>query len=129
MIRRGLAGLLGLLGFFLLINACLSNSTLVTRLLPAVQIAHGVQTAQADTKGVIVILRDQLETVPLVRGAHQARADALSASQNPYVFRLQAMRSRKVVKFKTINAFATNVSKAEADQLSSDPGVRAVVPD
>ena len=129
MIRRGIAVLLGLCSFFLLIGVSLSNNTFVGRPLTATQIAQGAQEAQSDTKDVIVILRDQKSEVPGKRGEHQARADALAAFQDPYVSQLQAKRSRKVIKFRTINAFATNVSQAEADQLSASPDVQAVVPD
>ncbi len=128
MIRRLLAGLLGLFGFCLLISVSLSNSNLKGLLTPA-QIAQATQAAQADTQNVIVILRDQMSSMPPVRGALQGRADALSASQDTYIGQLQATRARKVTKFKTINAFATTVSKAEADQLLANPGVQAVVPD
>jgi hypothetical protein len=113
----------------LLIGVSLSSSTFVTRPLTAAQIALGVQAAQADTKDVIVILRDQKSEVPGKRGEHQARANALATSQDSYINQLQTARSRKVTKFRTINAFATTVSKAEADQLSANPDVQAVVPD
>ena len=129
MIRRGIAGVLGLFGFVLLIGAGFSKSSFVTSPLTAAQIALGVQAAQTDTKDVIVILRDQKSEVPGKRGQHQARANALAASQDSYINQLQTARSRKVIKFRTINAFATNVSKAEADQLSANPDVQAVVPD
>jgi hypothetical protein len=93
------------------------------------QTALGVQAAGADAKDVIVILRDQMNEVPGKRGEHQARANALAASQDSYINPLQTARSRKVTKFRTINAFATSVSKAESDQLSANPAVQAVVPD
>ena len=128
LIRGAIAGLLGLCGF-LLIGVSLSSSTFVTRPLTAAQIALGVQAAQTDTKDVIVILRDQKSEVPGKRGEHQARANALATSQDSYINQLQTARSRKVTKFRTINAFATTVSKAEADQLSANPNVQAVVPD
>ncbi len=129
MIRRGIAGLLTVCGFFLLIGAGFSKSSFVPSPLTVAQTALGVQAAQADTKDVIVILRDQKSEVPGKRGQHQARADALAASQDSHINQLQTARSRKVTKFRTINAFATTVSKAEADQLSANPAVQAVVPD
>jgi hypothetical protein len=129
MIRRGIAGLLTVCGFFLLIGAGFSKSSFVPSPLTVAQIALGVQAAQTDTKDVIVILRDQKSEVPGRRGEHQARANALATSQDSYINQLQTARSRKVTKFRTINAFATTVSKAEADQLSANPDVQAVVPD
>src|ERR1700730_3462836 len=108
MIRRVIAGVMGLFGFVLLIGAGFSKSSLVPSPLTVAQTALGVPAAQTDTRDVIVILRDQKSEVPGKRGQHQARADALAASQDSHINRLQAARSRKVTKFRTINAFATN---------------------
>jgi hypothetical protein len=129
MIRRGIAGVLGLFGFVLLIGAGFSKSSFVPSPLTVALTALGVPAAGTDTKDVIVILRDQMNEVPGKRGEHQARANALSASQDSHINPLQTARSRKVTKFRTINAFATSVSKAESDHLSANPEVQAVVPD
>jgi Subtilase family/Peptidase inhibitor I9 len=87
------------------------------------------QAQQAAESNVIVILRDQLANVPPVRQAMAERTMALAASQSSLVSQLQQTRARKVTSFSTINAFATNVSAAEAAQLAAHPLVQAVVPD
>ena len=88
--------------------------------------AEAQQLAQRD---VIVILRDQLTNVPAARRAMSGRATAIAASQSPLVGQLQQSRARNVTSFSTINAFATRVSAAEAEQLAAHPMVQAVVPD
>ncbi len=88
-----------------------------------------VPAQSAADSNVIVILRDQMASVPPVRRAMEARSSALAASQSSLVAHLQQMRNRKVTSFSTINAFATSVSAEEAAQLSAHPLVQAVVPD
>jgi len=78
---------------------------------------------------VIVIMRDQLDSVPPLRRAMSARASAVAASQSSVVAGLQRTRVRSVISFSTINAFATRVSAAEAAELATHPLVQAVVPD
>ncbi len=78
---------------------------------------------------VIVILRDQVASVPPARQAMGARASAVAAAHSAVVTGLQRQRPRSVRSFGTINAFATNVSASEAAQLALDPSVQAVVPD
>jgi hypothetical protein len=80
-------------------------------------------------RDVVVILRDQLQSVPPVRGAMGARAAAVAAAQSAVVAQLQQARPRKVTTFSTINAFATQVSPAEGAILAAHPMVQAVVPD
>jgi Subtilase family len=85
--------------------------------------------AVAQQANVIVILRDQLPSVPPARRAMGARASALASSQSPLIAQLQRTRARSVHQFGTINAFATAVSPLEASALAADPLVQAVVPD
>jgi hypothetical protein len=87
------------------------------------------QIAQNTQRNVIVILRDQLPAVPPVRGAMDARAASVAASQVPLIAQLQRSRARQVHSFSLINAFATSVSPDEAMQLAAHPEVQAVVPD
>ena len=87
------------------------------------------QAQQVVDSDVIVILRDQIASVPPVRGAMRARAAALAAAQSSVIAHLQQLRSRKVTSFSTINAFATSVSPTEAAQLAASSAVQAVVPD
>ena len=87
------------------------------------------QIAESTQRNVIVILRDQLPNVPPVRGAMEARAQSVTASQTSLITHLQQMRSRQIRSFNMINAFATSVSAAEEAQLAAHPLVQAVVPD
>jgi hypothetical protein len=92
----------------------------------AVAAAQSQATAAND---VIVILRDQLASVPPARQAPALRATAVASAQSSVVAELQQARARKVTSFRTINAFATSVSAAEAVQLATHPMVQSVVPD
>ncbi|MDP9066120.1 MAG: S8 family serine peptidase, partial [Pseudomonadota bacterium] len=84
---------------------------------------------EASPGAVIVILRDQVSAMPPVRHSLGARAEAIAQSQASVISQLQAARPRPVTAFRTINAFATAVTPAEAAQLASHPMVQAVVPD
>src|SRR5450755_4120943 len=88
--------------------------------------AEAQPPAQRD---VIVLLRDQLANVPPARRAMSGRATAIAASQSSVVAQLEQSRARQITSFSTINAFATSVSAAEAQQLATHPMVQAVVPD
>ncbi|MGO9946024.1 MAG: S8 family serine peptidase [Steroidobacteraceae bacterium] len=87
------------------------------------------QLAQSARQNVIVIMRDQLESVPPMRRAMGARAAAIVSAQVPVLNQLQQGGPRKVLTFSTINAFATSVTAAEKDSLAAHPMVLAVVPD
>jgi hypothetical protein len=87
---------------------------------------QGQQLAQHN---VIVILRDQLASVPPMRRAMGARAAAIAEAQVPVLTQLQQSRPHTVHTFGTINAFATSVTPAEEALLSAHPQVLAVVPD
>lgn len=78
---------------------------------------------------VIVIMRDQLDSLPMTRDSLSARASALSSSQNAVIGHLQQLRARRVTPFGTINAFATRVTPSEAAELATHAAVQAVVPD
>ncbi len=80
-------------------------------------------------RNVIVILRDQMPTMQPLRGIRHARASALAAAQTSLIGTLQTKRARNVRAFRTINAFATSVTPAEAIDLQNDPQVQAVVSD
>src|SRR5579862_5980966 len=103
----------------------LSNNALPGAELPA-QVR---QAMQASNRDVIVILRDQLASVPPVRRAMGARAASLAASQSSVMSSLPRVQGRKFHAFSTINAFATSVSASELALLSADARVQAVVPD
>jgi Subtilase family/Peptidase inhibitor I9 len=87
------------------------------------------QVSQGAQRDVIVILRDQLPSVPPVRGALETRASSLAASQGLLIDELQQAKPRTVRSFSMFNGFATRVSLAEAARLAAHPDVQAVVPD
>jgi hypothetical protein len=87
---------------------------------------QGQQLAEHD---VIVILRDQLASVPPMRRAMAARAAAIAEAQVPVLAQLQQSRPHKIHTFGMINAFAARLTPAEETQLSAHPQVLAVVPD
>lgn len=89
------------------------------------EVRQAIEKSQRD---VIVILRDQKANIPPLRRAMGARTAALAAAQGE-VMALLPNTGRKFHAFSTINAFATTVSAAEADQLAANPLVQAVVPD
>jgi len=89
------------------------------------QVLQAIQESQRD---VIVILRDQMPNLPPVRRAMGARAAALATAQGAVIGQLPNT-GRKFRSFSTINAFATTVSAAEADKLTANPLVQAVVTD
>ncbi|MGO9935036.1 MAG: S8 family serine peptidase [Steroidobacteraceae bacterium] len=91
--------------------------------------AETPQFAQSARSDVIVIMRDQLDTVPPMRRAMAARAASIAASQSAVLSQLQQSGAHKVLTFSTINAFATSVTAAERQSLAAHPMVLAVVPD
>ncbi len=103
----------------------LSSNALPGAMLPA-QIEQAMRETNRD---VIVILRDQVASVPPMRRAMGARASTLAASQSSVMSSLPVVQGRKFHAFSTINAFATSLSAAELAQLSADARVQAVVPD
>jgi hypothetical protein len=97
--------------------------------LPGTIPAQIQQTLSAGQRDVIVILRDQVQSVPPVRRAMGARAAAISMSQGSLFSAFPQLRTRQIKSFNNINAFATRVSAAEAAELAAHPMVQAVVPD
>ncbi|MEO7205521.1 MAG: S8 family serine peptidase [Steroidobacteraceae bacterium] len=103
----------------------LSSNALSGAVLPA-----QIQQAMRQTdRNVIVILRDQVASVPPLRRAMGARAETLAISQSSVMSMLPRIAGRKFHAFSTVNAFATSVSASELAQLAADPRVQAVVPD
>lgn len=84
--------------------------------------AQSAQTRVAHD--VVVILRDQLASTPPQRRAMQGRSAALASAQDAVFARLPANATRTKMQFRTINAFATTVTQAEADQLAQDPDIQ-----
>ncbi|MGA2396564.1 MAG: S8 family serine peptidase [Steroidobacteraceae bacterium] len=87
------------------------------------------QLSKASQLPVIVILKDQLPSVPPSRESTMPRAAAISTAQADVLSLLQRSGPHSVHSFSTINAFATQVTAGEATALASHPDVQAVVPD
>jgi len=116
------------------ITTALSSITIALLLsgnaLPGAPLPAQIQQAmQESNRDVIVILRDQLASVPPLRRAMAPRAAALGAAQSSVMSSLPRLQGRKFHAFSTINAFATSVSAAELAQLNADVRVQAVVTD
>ena len=80
-------------------------------------------------RDVIVLMRDQIESLAVSRGTLAARATAIAASHAPLIAQLQAMHPRSIRSFEIINGLATRMSQAEIDKVSARPEVLAVVSD
>jgi hypothetical protein len=112
--------------FALVSTVLLLSGSALSVTLTASQLQQFGQAADTD---VIVILRDQVTTVPPARGNMLARASAVGSAQTPILTQLRQAHAGKIRTFGLINAVATRVSKAEAERLAADPLVQAVVPD
>jgi subtilase family protein len=84
-------------------------------------------SANADQR-VIVLLRNQ-HTGLVGSGAVARRAEAYRSDRAPIVSQLRQLDVPRLVTYHTVNAVATTVSSAEADNLRRDPAVLAVTPD
>jgi Subtilase family len=116
------------------ITVGLSGTTIALLLssnaMPGVELPPQIlQAMQGTNRDVIVILRDQVASVPPIRRAMGARSETLASSQSSVMSMLPRVQGRKFHQFSTINAFATSVSASELAQLSADVRVQAVVPD
>jgi hypothetical protein len=87
------------------------------------------QLSKASQVPVIVILKDQMSSLPPSRESMTPRAAAIAGAQTEVLGMLQRSGPHTVHSFSTINAFATNVSASEATALANHPDVQAVVPD
>ena len=84
-------------------------------------------SANADQR-VIVLLRNQHTALagPKTLGR---RAEAFKTDTAPIVAQLRQLHAPRLVTYRTVNAVATTVSSAEAENLRSNPAVLAVAPD
>ncbi len=87
------------------------------------------QLSKASQVPVIVILKDQLSSLPPSRESMTPRAAAIATAQSDVLGMLQRSGPHTVHSFSTINAFATKVTASEATALAGHPDVQAVVPD
>lgn len=86
-------------------------------------------TSGAATKSVIVVLRDQLTSLPANRTHVKTRKTKVDKAQNSVLGALRGTKAKNVHHFTTVNALAVKVSPAQVSQLASNPAVAAVLPD
>ena len=110
---------------FLTLGVLLTSSTL-----PAAWSPPQVdQLTQGPNVDVIVLLRDQVTSVPPMRGDLNGRKAVLSSVQGSVVGELHQSGATRIHGFGLINALATTLPKAQIARLSAHPMVQAVVPD
>jgi hypothetical protein len=81
------------------------------------------------TDRVIVLLRDQHPELPGTVIGRSARAARLAGDQRSISSELRTLKVPRLQDYSFVNAIAATMSKAEADRLSTNPSVLAVVPD
>jgi hypothetical protein len=81
------------------------------------------------TQRVIVLLRNQHPETPASGRQATVRAAALSADQAPIAAELTAVHASGIKRYSMVNAVAASVSDAEVARLTTNPAVRAVIPD
>jgi hypothetical protein len=87
------------------------------------------QLSRNVTDKVIVVLRNQLPSVPDTPANSAHRTSAVAALQKDVVADLTATHSRNIKSISLVNAVAATVSSGEAKRLATDPSVAEVVPD
>jgi hypothetical protein len=85
-------------------------------------------SAQANQRSIIVFKNQHPELPPRAEVANQ-RAQAVDSDQAGVKSELAQLHSKNVNTFHVVNAVSATISKAEADRLSANPAVQAVVPD
>jgi hypothetical protein len=78
---------------------------------------------------VVVVLGDQLTTLPANRAHRHAREAAAASMQAPLVAQLKQVRATHITALSLLNAVAATMPAAEARALSHARGVKGVVPD
>jgi hypothetical protein len=81
------------------------------------------------TKSVIVVLHDQLASLPPDKSHVGSRRLQATSDQNSVLGRLSGAKPMKLNHFAVANAFSVTVTPAQAAALSADPSVAAVIPD
>jgi hypothetical protein len=102
-----------------------------TVLSQAAEVASATAASAGHPQRVIVIMRDQLRSTPVGKGAAPmaARTDRARRSQATVLARISGPAAHNVVHYSVANAFAATVDAGEAAQLAADPAVAAVVND
>jgi hypothetical protein len=78
---------------------------------------------------VIVVLKNQLSSVPDTTKMRSQRDAAVASIQRPLLRDLTQSHAQNVKAFQIINAMSATVSPAEAQRLTANPAVAEVVPD
>jgi hypothetical protein len=81
------------------------------------------------TQRSIIILKNQHPELPDLGATGPQRTRAVDTDQAPVRRELSQLHAPDVKSFHLVNAVAATISQAEADRLSADPAVQAVVPD
>jgi Subtilase family/Peptidase inhibitor I9 len=103
--------------------------TLVHRGQPSVLSQAEVERLAANaTKRSIIIFKNQHPEAP-ARIASGRRAQVVDNDQSAVKNELAQLNTRDVKSFHMVNAVAATISQAEVDNLATNPGVQAVVPD
>jgi hypothetical protein len=78
---------------------------------------------------VIVVLKDQVASVPAAPSTLPERKDRVEQAQAPVISELDATSADAIHPYTAINAVAATVSSGEVDRLEANPAVAQVVPD
>jgi hypothetical protein len=91
--------------------------------------AAAARLAQGPTQPVVVLFKDQLDSLPATPALAPVRRSALAAIQAPVVRELHQVRAAALHTYSLLDAVSGRVTRAEAARLAADPAVAAVVPD
>jgi hypothetical protein len=78
---------------------------------------------------VVVVFKNQLRNLPANRSHLHAREATAASMQAPLVSQLKQVGAGRITKLSLLNAVAASMPAAEAQALSHNGGVKAVVPD
>src|ERR1700677_957590 len=85
--------------------------------------------SRAVTHRGIVVLKNQMSSLPATRAKVGARDHAMAAAQGGVVTELRETAATHIKQFQLIDAVSATVSAGEAKRLAADPAVAEVVPD
>jgi hypothetical protein len=80
-------------------------------------------------EAMVVVFDDQLSNLPASSAHRSARQATAASMQAPLVAQLKQVGATKITTLSLLNAVAATMPAAEAQALSSAPGVKEVVPD
>jgi hypothetical protein len=81
------------------------------------------------THRVIVVMKDQLSSVPDTRSQSKTRRADEASIQKPIVSELSQTKAKSVKSYTVINAVTATVSAGEETRLAQNPAVAEVIPD